>query len=187
MKKIVLFMLCFFAVTVYAQTNESLENIFSRTSIRNYTDKKVESEKIDLILKAAMAAPSAMNRQPWEFIVVTDKKTLKKLAKIAPNAGYAKDSKLAFIVCGDNKISDKFWEQDCSAATENLLLAVNSLGLGAVWCAVYPFDEKVKAVQELFNLPENIIPLNIIPVGYFEGKVTPKDKYKKEKIHNNKW
>lgn len=187
MKKILLLMLCFFAISAYAQTNESLENIFSRVSVRNYTNKKVEPEKVDLMLKAAMAAPSAMNRQPWEFIVVTDRKTLDKIAEIAPNAGYTKEAALAFIVCGDTKISDKFWNQDCSAATENLLLAANALELGAVWCAVYPFDEKVKALQELFKLPENIIPLNIIPVGYFEGKVTPKDKYKKEKIHNNKW
>ena len=187
MKKILLLMLCFFAVSAYAKTNESLENIFSRTSIRNYTDKKVEQGKIDLMLQAAMAAPSAMNRQPWEFIVVTDKKTLKKLAKIAPNASYAQDSRLAFVICGDTTTSEIFWVQDCSAATENLLLAANSLGLGAVWCAVYPSEEKVKDIKKLLKLPENIIPLNIVPVGYFKGEVTPKDKYNKFKIHDDKW
>jgi len=109
MKKILLLlMLCLLAVSAYAKTNESLENIFSRTSIRSYTDKKIDKDKIDLMIQAAMAAPSAMNYQPWEFIVITDKKILKKLAKIAPNAAYAKDSRLTFVICGDTTTSEKF-------------------------------------------------------------------------------
>jgi nitroreductase len=183
-------LLCFFISCVVADTsstNSVIENILNRKSVRKYSDKKVEQEKIDEILKCAMAAPSAMNKQPWELLVVTDKEKLEKIAEIAPNASYAKNSQITIIVCGDKFVSDKFWEQDCCAVTENILLAVEALGLGAVWCAVYPLDEKVLAVKNLFNLPENIIPLNIIPIGYPFSKEEPKQKYNAKKIHNNNW
>ena len=115
-------------------------------------DKKVEQEKIDTILKCAMAAPSGMNKQPWELLVVTDKEKLEKIAEIAPNAAYSKNSQVAIIVCGDKNISEKFWEQDCCAVTENILLAVEALELGAVWCMVYPSEERIDGIKSLFNL-----------------------------------
>ena len=167
--------------------NAAIENILNRKSVRKYSDKKVEKEKIDTILKCAMAAPSAMNKQPWELLVITDKEKLEKIAEIAPNASYAKNSQVTIIVCGDKNISDKFWEQDCCAVTENILLAAEALDLGAVWCAVYPLDEKVVGIKNLFTLPENIIPLNIIPIGYPFTKEEPKQKYNAKKIHNNNW
>ena len=164
-----------------------IENILNRKSVRKYSDKKVEQEKIDTILKCAMAAPSAMNKQPWELLVVTEQEKLEKLAQIAPNASYSKNAQLAIIVCGDSSVSDKFWIQDCCAVTENILLAAESLGLGAVWCAVYPSEEKVKEIREFFNLPENVIPLNIIPMGYPFTKEGPKQKYNADKVHVNNW
>ena len=182
--------LCFFiscSVANSSSTSSAIENILNRKSVRKYSDKKVEKEKIDTILKCAMAAPSAMNKQPWELLVITDKEKLEKIAEIAPNASYAKNSQVTIIVCGDKNISDKFWEQDCCAVTENILLAVETLDLGAVWCAVYPLDEKVVGIKNLFNLPENIIPLNIIPIGYPLTKEEPKQKYNAKKIHNNNW
>ena len=165
----------------------AIENILNRKSVRKYSEQKVEQEKIDTILKCGMAAPSAMNKQPWEILVVTDKEKLEKIAEIAPNASYSKNSQITMIVCGDKTVSDKFWEQDCCAVTENILLAAEALELGAVWCAVYPFDEKVAAIQNLFGLPENIIPLNIIPMGYPLTKEEPKQKYNADKIHVNNW
>ena len=182
--------LCFFISCSMANSssqNSAIENILNRKSVRKYSDKKIEKEKIDTILRCAMAAPSGMNKQPWEILVVTDKEKLEKIAEVAPNASYAKNSQVTIIVCGDKNISDKFWEQDCCAVTENILLAVEALGLGAVWCMVYPSDERVAGIKSLFNLPENIIPLNIIPIGYPFAKEEPKQKYNIKKIHNNNW
>ena len=182
--------LCFFiscSVVNSSSTNSAIENILNRKSVRKYSDKKIEQEKIDTILRCAMAAPSAMNKQPWQLLVITDKEKLGKIAEILPNASYSKNSQLTIVVCGDKNISDKFWDQDCCAVTENILLAAEALDLGAVWCAVYPFDEKVKAVKGLFSLPENVIPLNVIPMGYPFAKEEPKQKYDIKKIHNNNW
>ncbi|MBR3628226.1 MAG: nitroreductase family protein [Elusimicrobia bacterium] len=182
--------LCFFiscSVANSSSANSAIDNILNRKSVRKYSDKKVEQAKIDTILKCAMAAPSAMNKQPWEILVVTDKEKLEKIAEICPNASYAKSSQVTIIVCGDKTVSDKFWEQDCCAVTENILLAAEALDLGSVWCAVYPFDEKVNAVKSLFGLPENVIPLNVIPMGYPFAKEEPKQKYDVKKVHNNNW
>ena len=167
--------------------NPAIDNILNRKSVRQYSNKKIEQEKIDLILKCAMAAPSAMNKQPWELLVVTDKEKLEKIAEIAPNASYSKNSQATIIVCGDKIASDKFWEQDCCAVTENILLAAEALELGAVWCAIYPSEKKVLNIQKLFNLPDNIVPLNVIPVGYPLKKEEPKQKYNSKKIHINGW
>ena len=184
-KKIFIFLLILFlgfpcfAETTYAYS--VIDNILNRKSIRSFSNKKVEQEKIDLILKSAMAAPSAMNKQPWEIVVVTDNKKLEQIAKYIPNASYSKASQLTIIVCGNTAISEKFWIQDCCAMTENILLAVESLGLGAVWCAVYPFEDKVEKVKKLFNLPENIIPGMILALGYPSEKSKPSDWHFKRK------
>ena len=167
--------------------SSAIDNILNRKSVRKYSDKKVEQEKIDEILKCAMAAPSAMNKQPWEILVVTDKEKLEKIAEVCPNAAYSKNSQVTIIVCGDKNISDKFWEQDCCAVTENVLLAAEALGLGAVWCAVYPFDDKIVGIKELFGMPENIVPLNVIPMGYPLTNEEPKQKYDAKKVHVNNW
>lgn len=164
-----------------------IENILTRVSVRQYSDKKVEQEKIDVILKAAMAAPSGTNKQPWEILIINDKQKLKKISEVAPNAKYAENSQLAIIVCGDINVSEKLWMQDCCAVTENILLAVHALDLGAVWCMVYPSQERVSDIQKLFNLPENVVPLSIIPIGYPLEKEQPKQKYNVKKIHINGW
>ena len=182
--------LCFFiscSIADSSSVNPAIENILNRKSVRKYSDKKIEQSRIDTILKCAMAAPSAMNKQPWALLVITDKNKLEKIAELCPNASYAKNSQVTIIVCGDKTVSDKFWEQDCCAVTENILLAAEALELGAVWCAVYPLDEKVMAIKKLFSLPENIVPLNIIPIGYPFAKEEPKQKYDVKKIHNNNW
>ena len=169
----------------------AIENIMTRTSIRQYKDQPVEQEKIDIMLKAAMAAPTAVNLQPWHFIVINDKKTIDLLAGPRPT-----NAPLMIAVCGDTdktsmpdgkgKLPD-FWVQDVSAATENLLLAAHALGLGAVWTGVYPAMERVADVANVLNCPSNIIPLAVVRVGYPDEAPEPKDKFKEENISYNKF
>lgn len=167
-----------------------INNILNRTSVRSYEDRAVESEKVEKLLRAGMAAPTAANKQPWHFIVVTDKNQLKKLSEANPNAGMAAKAPLAIVVCGDiDKALEgdgrEFWIQDCSAATENILLAATGMGLGAVWTGTYPSKERCAAVAEALKLPESLIPLNTIVIGYPDTEPTPKDKWKKENISYN--
>lgn len=172
--------------------NEVIEIILNRKSVRKYSDKPVEKEKIELILRAAMAAPSAVNNQPWLFIVIDDRNLLDKLGQELPYSKMLLFSQVAVVVCGDlNKALDgwekEFWLQDCSAASENILLAAESLGLGAVWTAVFPAESRIKIVKEILNLPENIMPLNVIPIGYPAGSDLPINKWHEENIHYNEW
>jgi len=163
------------------------QNILTRTSIRSYQEKPVEDEKVEKLLRAGMAAPSAVNKQPWHFVVVRNKATLETIAEITPNAGMAKDAPLAIVVCGDmsNEKEDmirEFWPQDASAATENILLVAHAMGLGAVWTGTYPDSKRCDAVSKLLNLPKHIIPFCTIVVGYPNGEATPKDKWKPENV-----
>ena len=169
----------------------AIENIMTRTSIRQYKDQPVKQEKIDIMLKAAMAAPTAVNLQPWHFIVINDKKTIDMLAGRQPT-----NAPLLIAVCGDIdkttmpdgniKLPD-FWVQDVSAATENLLLAAHALGLGAVWTGVYPAMERVAEVANVLNCPKNIIPVAVVRIGYPDESPEPKDKFKEENISYNKF
>lgn len=169
----------------------AIENIMTRTSIRQYKDQPVEQEKIDIMLKAAMAAPTAVNLQPWHFIVITDKKTIGLLSGKQPT-----NAPLLIAMCGDTdkttmpdgkmKLPD-FWVQDVSAATENLLLAAHALGLGAVWTGVYPAMERVAEVANVLNCPQNIVPVAVVRVGYPDEAPEPKNKFKEENISYNKF
>lgn len=164
-----------------------LNNIMTRVSVRAYQDKAVEDEKIETMLRAAMAAPTAGNKQPWRFVVIKDKNTLAAISQNFRTMRMAENAPMAVVVCGD--MNDTFpeegidyWVQDASAATENLLLAAHSMGLGAVWCGVTPLSERVNIVKEMLKLPQNIIPLNVIVVGYPAENPAPKDKWKPEYI-----
>ena len=164
-----------------------ISNILKRTSVRSYEDRAVESEKMEKLLRAGMAAPTAVNKQPWHFIVVTDKTQLRRLSEANPNAAMAAKAPLAIVVCGDmDKALEgdarELWVQDCSAATENILLAATGLGLGAVWTGTYPSEERCAAVAETLRLPETLIPLCTIVIGYPDAEPTPKDKWKKENV-----
>ncbi len=168
------------------------DNIMTRTSVRSYQEKPVEDEKIDKLLHAGMAAPSAVNIQPWHFVVVRDEATLEKIAEVTPNAGMAKDAPLAIVVCGDMSnekegLVREFWSQDVSAATENILLAAHGMGLGAVWTGTYPDPKRCEAISKLLDLPKHLIPFNTIVIGYPKGETTPKDKWKPENVSYEKF
>lgn len=165
-------------------------NILKRTSIRSYENKTVEKEKIEKLPRAGMAAPTAMNKQPWHFVVVTDKGQLQKLSEANPYAAMTAKASLAIVVCGDMKKAAEgntreFWIQDCSAATENILLAATGMGLGAVWTDIYPSKERCTDVAKVLELPESLIPLNTIVIGYPDADVSPKDKWNTENISYN--
>ncbi|MDO4164586.1 MAG: nitroreductase family protein [Bacteroides sp.] len=169
-----------------------MDNILTRTSVRSYQDKPVEDAKVEQMLRAAMASPSAGNKQPWKFVVVKDKATLSAISAQMNTMRMAEKAPLAIVVCGDltNTFPEDgrdYWVEDTSAATENLLLAAHSLGLGAVWCGVYPLRERVAYMQELLKLPSYIVPLNVIPIGYPAETPTPKDKWKPENVHYEVW
>lgn len=167
-----------------------LDHIASRVSVRSYQDKAVEEEKIEKMLRAGMAAPTALNKQPWHFVVVTEKALLQQIAAITPNAGMAAEAPLAIVVCGDmNKTlqgtARDFWIHDASAATENILLAAHAMGLGAVWTGTYPDMERCQAVKNLLGIPEQMIPLCTVVAGYPADSPNPKDKWKPENVSYN--
>jgi nitroreductase len=168
---------------------DCLETIYTRRSIRKYADKKVPDEIIEKLLKAGMSGPSAVNEQPWHFIIVKDKKLLEEIPKASPYAQMAKEAALAIIVCGDLKLQkiEGLWSQDCCIAAQNILLAAHALGLGAVWTAAYPLPDRVENLQKLFNIPKNIIPLCVIPIGYPAEKKEPVERFKKDRVHQDKW
>ena len=159
-----------------------LENISERKSVRKYLSKSVEEDKIDAMLKAGMAAPSGMDRRPWEFVVVTDRVALDSMAAKLPYAKMLTSVPLAIVVCGDTMLSS-YWYLDCSAATQNILLAAEALGLGAVWTAAYPYEDRIDVVRQNTGLPENIVPLCVIPIGYPDGPQKAKDKFDSKRVH----
>ena len=169
------------------------ETIAARTSVRKFDPSKpVSDTDIEKILRAGMCAPTAMDKRPWEFIVVRDKAKLAALGSRLPYSRCGNGAQAAIIVCGnlDNGLPGRgkeYWIHDCSAATMNILLAAKGLGLGAVWTGVYPGEDRVAVVREVLSIPEGYAPLNVIPIGYPAENPTPKDKWNPAKVHHDKW
>lgn len=163
--------------------------ILNRKSIRKYKDIKVSDDIVEDLLRAAMQAPSAGNGQPWEFVVLRDKEVMKKITEIHPYSKMLLNADVAIVVCGDEskEVFKGYWVQDCSAATENILLTAEDNGLGAVWLGVYPIEDRVAALQKLLNLPESVKPLSIIPLGYPDEEKEAVDRFNKERIHYDRW
>ena len=170
--------------------NPTIETIFRRRSIRKYTDQPVEPEKLDLLLQAAMAAPSAMNCKPWEFVVVTEPE---KLAQFRKRLIFGdRNAPAAIVVCGNPGLSTNpaarlFWVQDCSAAAENILTAAVGLGLGTVWIGVHPVAKFVKIVREIVSLPKSVTPLCVIYVGYAMEEKPARTQYDEQRVHHQKY
>jgi nitroreductase len=167
----------------------TLKALQSRRSIRQYKRTRVSKEKINQILKAAMYAPSAMNYQPWQFIVLDKREDIDHLYKINPHAEMLSKAPLAIIICGDLKLEMNidYLVQDCSAATQNALLAIHELGLGGVWVSAYPNKDTVTGIRKYYKIPKNIVPVSIISLGYPAEKVKTENRFDKSMIHFNKW
>jgi nitroreductase len=169
---------------------QTLEAIFTRKSIREYKPQPVPDELVQELLEAAMQAPSAGNQQPWHFIVVTDRKQLDALADAQPYGKMLHSAPLGIVVCGDTKLEKYrgFWVQDCSNATMNLLLAAHDYGLGAVWVGVYPVEDRVADLKQILGLPDSVIPLCVVPLGYPASRPEPAEKrYNAARLHHERW
>ncbi len=166
-----------------------MNEIFKRRSVRKFTDQPIDDQLIKKILAAGMAAPSAGNEQPWQFIVLKDRQALQKLSDCSPYAKAAGNAPVAIVVCGDLSLEkhEGFWVQDCSAAVQNMLLEAIALGLGSVWLGVYPLMERVSYLQKYFSLPENIVPFAVIPIGSPAQQLAPADRYNESRVHYEKW
>jgi nitroreductase len=168
---------------------DALEAIRTRRSIRAYTGEPVADDQVEAILRAAMQAPSAGNQQPWHFVVVRERAGLNLLADTLPYGKMLHHAPLCIVVCADveHEANRGYWVQDCSAATQNLLLAAHALGLGAVWLGVYPREGRVAELRHLLAMPEGVTPLCAVAVGHPAEQVPPADRYQAERVHQEKW
>jgi len=168
---------------------EAMEAILGRRSIRKYTAQAISEGAIRRLLEAGMSAPSAGNEQPWQFVIVDDRRILDAIPDIHPHSQMLKGAPLAILVCGDLNLEKHlgFWMQDCSAATENILIAAHAQGLGAVWLGIYPREERVAGIRRILSIPGHIIPFCLIAVGYPGEKKAGSNRYDESRIHRNGW
>lgn len=166
-----------------------IEALMTRRSVRNFVYKPVTKETIETILKAGMHAPSARNRQPWHFYVITDREVLRMIPHVHPFAAMAPEASLAIVVCADEEILPvaERWGIDCAAATQNIMLAAHGLGLGSVWCGVYPDVDRQRELKNLLKLPDTIHPFSLVPIGYPAEPLPEVDRFNPERIHTNQW
>jgi len=167
-------------------TETPVRMILARRSIRKYTAEPVGDADVEVLLEAAMAAPSASNLKPWHFVVVTERQTLDELAEAHPYGKMLFEAPLCIAVCGDTALSD-YWVQDCAAATENLLLAAVALDLGAVWLGVHPREERVAFVREILGIPQGVVPLNLLSIGHPAESKKPRTQYDGARVHHGRW
>jgi nitroreductase len=163
--------------------------LLNRRSIRKYKDQKISKDDLNSILKAAMYAPTAMNLQAWQFILIDDKNILIETIKSIPYAEMLKQSAAAILVCGDSAVekNESWLIQNCSAAIQNILLSAHGLGIGSCWIAIHGMDDVYKNIKDQFGLPENIVPVSLISLGYPDETVITEERFNEEKIHYNKW
>ena len=169
--------------------NPVIEAIITRRSIRHYIRKNVDKSLTDLLLKSAMYAPSARNQQPWHFIVIDQEGLFKRIMKVHPYSSMLSEAAVAILVCADEKLelSKGYWPVDCSAATENILLAAHSLGLGSVWLGVYPRKERMDGIREIFSLPGHIQPFSLVSIGYPAEEKDIPVRFKEDRVRWNRW
>lgn len=168
---------------------DAIEAILTRRSVRKYSKKPISEKIIKELLEAAMSAPSAGNEQPWHFIIIDDPIILSKVPTFHNHAQMLKNASTAILVCGDMNLDNHkgMWIQDCSAATENILIAVRAKDLGAVWLGIYPREERIKGMIDLLKLPKNIMPFSLISIGNPTENQDRVDRYDLSRIHHNKW
>ncbi len=173
-------------VSVITVTNP-IDWILARRSIRKFHDNPITDDQLDTMLKAAMAGPSANNRRPWHFIAVRDRSILNRIAEIHPYAKMCYEATAAIMVCGDPEISSRYWSQDCSAATENILLAGTAMGLGTCWLAMDSEHPLTRELKDLLNVPDHIEILSGVAIGYPAEQKKPRSQYESAKVHFERW
>ena len=168
---------------------EAIKALLTRRSIRKYTEGTIPKDTIKELLNAGMHAPTARNYQPWHFVVVDDRDTIDQLAEAHPHAKMLKQASLAILVCGDKNIQEEqaYIMQDCSAATQNIMLAAHAHGLGSVWLGMYPREDRIREVSRVLNIPDHILPAALISIGYPDEIKDAPDRYKEERVHWNKF
>lgn len=168
---------------------DTLEAIYTRRSVRNFKEDPVSEEDLHDLLKAGMQAPSAKNEQPWHFVVIDDPEVLHAIPEFHPHAKMLLDAPLAILVCSDRKLETKraSWLQDCSAATENILLAAHAKGLGGVWLGIFPDSDRVFGMQTLLAMPKDVRPVALVAIGHPASQPDPVDRFKQERVHQNRW
>jgi nitroreductase len=168
---------------------DTLEAIFTRRSVRDFKTDPVSTEAIKTMIRAGMQAPSAANEQPWHFVVIDDQDKLHAITEFHPFAAMLKEAPLAILVCSDRKLEKKRarWLQDCSAATQNILLAAHAMGLGAVWLGIFPESDRVFGMQGLLEMPEDVRPVALVAVGHPASVPKPVDRFDANRIHSNQW
>lgn len=167
-----------------------MKEIFERRSVRSFLEMKVKTTDINTLLKAAMRAPSAGNEQPWEFVVLTESDKISKITEFNPYAPFLKNTPCVIVVCGNmeyKKFPEDYWIQDCSAATQNILLEAVHLGLGGVWLGIYPLEDRINGMKQLLNLPENVVPLCAVALGYPKQQTKAINTFDEDRIHIDKW
>jgi nitroreductase len=169
--------------------NNPISWLLSRRSIRKYSDRTISREEIDTILRAAMYAPSAVNKQPWHFIVTSDKSLFDKIIEIHPNAKFLNGASHAILVCGDEKLQhdDGYYLADCGAATQNILLAAHMLGIGSCWIGIFPRAKREELIGEIFGLPAHVKPFAVVSLGYPAEEKQAPERFNREKIHYDQW
>lgn len=167
---------------------DAMEAILTRRSIRKYTSEAVSDETVNQLLSAAMSAPTAGN-EPWHFVVLRERGVLEAFTKFHPHALMLKTAAAGILVCGDPTVEvlKGRWLMDCSAATENMLIAANALGLGAVWVGIYPVEERIQGVRELLGVPDHVIPLSLVSVGWPGERKSPPNRFRPERVHEGRW
>jgi len=181
---------CTLAAQVPATPEVSMDDpVLSRRSIRRYTDQPVDDDLVERLLRAAMAAPSAGNQQPWRFVVIRDRAMLQAIADMHPYGKMLPGAPVAILVCGDPGDAKwaVLWDQDCSACTENLLIEAELLGLGAVWLGVHPLPEREAALRDLLGIPEHVVPFAVVPFGWPAQRKEPSDRYDAARVHSERW
>ena len=168
---------------------EVLEAIINRRSIRRYTGEDVSENEVETLLKAAMYAPSAVNKRPWHFIIFRNKATIDEIVAVHPNAGMLRQASVGILICWDERLQhdEGYGPVDCAAATQNILLAAHGLGLGAVWVGIYPRVHRIEALHRIFELPEHVKPFSVVSVGRPAEKKPVPDRFDRKRIHPEKW
>jgi nitroreductase len=168
---------------------DALQAIFSRRSIRKYSSEPIAQDVEESLLRAAMVAPSALDERPWHFVVIRDRELLRELSARMDHCEMLGEAALGLLICGDDRLerAKGFWVQDCSACTQNVLLAAHALGLGAVWLAVHPLEDRIQAVRSVLGVPAEVAPFALVSLGYPAEKLEGEDRYDPSRIHANRW